>query len=97
MTGPEILKEQKIQDLMDQLPFWYRDGKVICREIVAANFVAAIGILNSIAIIAEVADHHPDMLIYGWNKIRITLFSHDCGGLTQLDFDLAKKIDNLKF
>lgn len=97
MPRPELLKEEKITELLSDFPLWNQDGKVICREIVAANFAAAIGIINSVAIIAEVADHHPDMLIYGWNKIRITLSTHDCGGLTQLDFDLAKKVDNLKF
>ncbi len=97
MQRPELLKEEKITELLSDFPLWNQDGTVIYREIAAANFVAAIGIINSVAIIAEVADHHPDILIYGWNKIRITLSTHDRGGLTQLDFDLAKKVDNLKF
>jgi 4a-hydroxytetrahydrobiopterin dehydratase len=42
-------------------------------------------------------DHHPDLFVYGWNKLRITLSTHDQGGLTILDIQLAKKIDALQF
>lgn len=71
--------------------------KSIVREIGAANFVAAVGIINSIALLAEKLDHHPDILLYGWNKLRITLSTHDVGGLTELDFTLAAQIDGLNF
>ena len=78
-------------------PFWTLEGNTIIRELVAENFVAAVGILNSVAILAEAMDHHPDILVYGWNKLRITASTHDRGGLTKLDFELAKKIDDLNF
>lgn len=97
MSRPKLLSEQEINELLKEVPFWNKENNTIVREIVASNFTAAIGIVNSIAIEAEVLDHHPDILIYGWNKIRITLSTHSEGGLTELDFKLAKKIDNLKF
>jgi len=97
MSRPKLLSEQEINELLKEVPFWNKENNTIVREIVASNFAAAIGIVNSIAIEAEVLDHHPDILIYGWNKIRITLSTHSEGGLTELDFKLAKKIDNLKF
>lgn len=97
MSRPKLLSEEDINELLKEIPFWSRENNTIVREIVASNFTAAIGIVNSIAIEAEVLDHHPDILIYGWNKIRITLSTHSDGGLTELDFKLAKKIDNLKF
>ena len=97
MARPDLLSEELINDHIQANPLWSLSGKTIYREIAASTFVAAIGIVNSIAILAEVADHHPDILIYGWNKIRITLSTHDKGGLTIHDFELAKKIDKLKF
>lgn len=97
MPRPELLSEEAIADYLNDYPFWSLDGKSIFKEIAASNFVAAIGIVNSVAVLAEVADHHPDILIYGWNKVRITLSTHDKGGLTKLDFELAKKIDELQF
>jgi len=97
MSRPKLLSEEDINELLKEVPFWNRENNTLIREIVASNFTAAIGIINSIAIEAEVLDHHPDILVYGWNKIRITLSTHSEGGLTELDFKLAKKIDNLKF
>ncbi len=94
MARPQLLDEKEIQRKLEQFPDWKRKDKTIVREISAANFAAAIGIVNAIAILAESSDHHPDILIYGWNKIRISLSTHDQGGLTDNDFDLAKKLKN---
>ncbi|MBX3043224.1 MAG: 4a-hydroxytetrahydrobiopterin dehydratase [Candidatus Kapabacteria bacterium] len=97
MFRPELLKDDEIADLLSDFPFWKKENTLIVKEIAASNFAAAIGIVNSVAVLAEKADHHPDILIYGWNKIRIMLSTHDKGGLTKLDFELAKKIDELNF
>ena len=97
MARPKLLTEEEINDYLEDFPFWQLSDKEIIREISAANFAAAVGIVNSIAVLAETADHHPDILIYGWNKLRITLSTHDAGGLTEYDFNLAKKIDELNF
>jgi 4a-hydroxytetrahydrobiopterin dehydratase len=99
MARPEKLSDEEIQIYLGDSPLWGLSGSgdSIIREIVGENFPAVIGIVNAIAIIAEKMDHHPDILIYGWNKLRITLSTHDRGGLTELDFKLAKKIDDLKY
>lgn len=97
MGRPGLLSEIEIQENLKDIPLWKRSENAIVREFVAPDFVSAMGFVNAIAIIAEAMDHHPDILIYGWNKIRITTTTHDRGGLTKLDFELAKKIDNLKF
>jgi 4a-hydroxytetrahydrobiopterin dehydratase len=94
---PSLLSEEDIQYNLNNLPLWERKDNLIFREIAASNFAAAVGIINAIAVLAETADHHPDLLIYGWNKVRISLSTHDRGGLTELDFALAKKIEDLKF
>ncbi|MCG8492357.1 MAG: 4a-hydroxytetrahydrobiopterin dehydratase [Sneathiellales bacterium] len=89
--------EEQIIESLEDLPLWKKEGDSIFKELVAPNFAGAIGIVNAIAIIAEKADHHPDILLYAWNKIRVTLSTHDIGGLTNKDFKLAAEIDELKF
>jgi 4a-hydroxytetrahydrobiopterin dehydratase len=95
MPVPHKLTETEIKDYLEDIPLWNLDGGEIVRELVGANFPAAIGIVNSIAVIAEAMDHHPDIFIYGWNKVRIRLTTHSAGGLTENDFELAKKIEKL--
>jgi 4a-hydroxytetrahydrobiopterin dehydratase len=51
--------------------------------------------VNRVADAAEAANHHPDILVHGWNQARLTLTNHSQGGLTEPDFDLAKTIDAL--
>ena len=100
MARPSLLSQEIIDDYLKLHPLWAQpeeEPTVIVREIGTASFVAAVGIINSIALLAEKADHHPDILLYGWNKLRITLSTHDQGGLTELDFALATQIDGLNF
>jgi 4a-hydroxytetrahydrobiopterin dehydratase len=96
MSRPNLLSSDEIQIGMKNIPDWILDENKIVKEVICSNFASAIGLINSIAVFAESADHHPDILIYGWNKVRVSLFTHDKGGLTSLDFDLAKKIDSIK-
>lgn len=96
MPRPALLAEHDIVEHCKDIPLWRRDGATIVREIPCSNFAAAIGLVNAIALLAEKADHHPDITVYGWNKVRITLSTHDQGGLTILDFRLASSIDALK-
>jgi len=58
-----------------------------------ADFAEAIGFVDRVAEIAEAANHHPDILLHGWNKVRLTLSTHSQGGLTDADFKLASQID----
>jgi len=59
------------------------------------DFLAAIAFVNRIAEAAESANHHPDILVHGWNRVRVTLSTHSAGRLTDKDFDLARVIDAL--
>lgn len=97
MSKAKLLEENEIVGFLEENPQWTRNQNKINRELIASNFTAAVGILNAIAILAEKKDHHPDILIYGWNKVRITLTTHESGGLTNLDLELAKEIDELNF
>ncbi len=97
MKRPDLASDEDIRLFLSEYPQWRLDNKTIVREIVASNFTMIIGIVNSIAILAEAMNHHPDLFVYGWNKLRIILSTHDKGGITELDFQLAKKIEELKF
>jgi 4a-hydroxytetrahydrobiopterin dehydratase len=97
MPRPTPLGEQELTDHLADLPLWRLDGATLVREIPASDFAAAIGLVNTVALIAERMDHHPDILVFGWNKVRFTLSTHDQGGITILDIQLAKRIDEIKF
>ena len=79
---------------MKRIPEWETDNKSIERTFEFDDFSQAIDFVNSVAEIAEEEDHHPDIDIR-WNKVRLNLSTHSEGGLTELDFQLARKIDNL--
>ncbi|HEX3509843.1 MAG TPA: 4a-hydroxytetrahydrobiopterin dehydratase [Solirubrobacteraceae bacterium] len=74
---------------------WQLQGAAIERERKLADFAAAIAFVNAVAELAEEANHHPDILVHGWNKVRLTLSTHSEGGLTDADFALAARIDEL--
>jgi 4a-hydroxytetrahydrobiopterin dehydratase len=74
---------------------WRRQDKAIAREWKLKDFVQAIGFVNRVADAAEEANHHPDILVHGWNKVRLELSTHSEGGLTQADFEMAARIDLL--
>jgi len=74
---------------------WRREGESIVREYKLADFAAAVAFVNRVAAAAERANHHPDMLVHGWNKVRLELSTHSAGGLTEADFALASEIDGL--
>ena len=75
---------------------WHRhEGDSIAREVKFADFAGAIAFVNRVAEAAEAANHHPDILVHGWNKVRLTLSTHSQGGLTDADFALAAQIDAL--
>jgi 4a-hydroxytetrahydrobiopterin dehydratase len=76
------------------LPHWNEDQDEIIREAEFSDFVAAMSFVNAVAGKAEAAGHHPDIDIR-YNKVRLALVSHDAGGLTQRDFDLAESIEAL--
>ncbi len=74
---------------------WSREGEAIVYERKLADFAAAIAFVNAVADLAERANHHPDIFVHGWNRVRLTLSTHSQGGLTEADFELAARIDRL--
>ncbi len=74
---------------------WTREGAEITTTVVRKDFAEAMAFVNRVAELAESRNHHPDIAI-SWNKVTLTLSTHDAGGLTQLDLDLATAIDALE-
>jgi 4a-hydroxytetrahydrobiopterin dehydratase len=75
---------------------WERQGSEIVRDWQFKDFAEAMAFVNSVAEAAEQANHHPDILIHGWNRVRLSLTNHSAGGLTKADFEMAQKIDQLR-
>ncbi len=90
------LSQQDIDERIRGLNGWQQKDNTIAREYTLPNFAAAVGLINAVAILAEKADHHPNIELYGWNHVRITLYTHDKDGLTDHDFRLAAQIDELQ-
>lgn len=75
---------------------WTREGDAIVRDWTLGDFAGAIAFVNRVADLAERANHHPDVLVHGWNHVRLTLSTHSQGALTDADFELAGEIDRLR-
>jgi 4a-hydroxytetrahydrobiopterin dehydratase len=90
----KLLDEPEIREHLSSVPYWERRGSQIIRTFERKDFVAATGFVMSVAVLAERADHHPDIDIR-WNKVTLTLTTHSAGGLTGKDFALARSIDAL--
>jgi 4a-hydroxytetrahydrobiopterin dehydratase len=92
------LSDSEIEQRLAGTGEWRRGegpSGAIVRELELADFAAAIAFVNRVAGAAEAANHHPDILVHGWNKVRLTLSTHSQGGLTDADFALAREIDAL--
>jgi 4a-hydroxytetrahydrobiopterin dehydratase len=90
----DLLTTQDIKDWLKKLPEWEQEKKHIERSFEFDDFTQAIDFVNSVAEIAEEEDHHPDIDIR-YNKVRIQLSTHAEGGLTDRDFEVAEKVNNL--
>jgi 4a-hydroxytetrahydrobiopterin dehydratase len=88
------LDDAAVQEGLQRLPGWERRGDEIVKTFVRNDFAQAITFVNEVAQAAEAAGHHPDIDIR-WNKVTLALSSHAEGGLTENDFQLAARIQEL--
>lgn len=86
------LTEDEIPDHLAHLPGWERHGDALTRRYTFADFSHALDFVNAVGKAAEDIQHHPDIDIR-WNKVTLTLTTHDAGGLTLLDMQLAAATD----
>jgi 4a-hydroxytetrahydrobiopterin dehydratase len=90
----DVLSDEAIEGRLRDSE-WRRDGDEIVRDWKFADFAQAMRFVNQVAEAAEEANHHPDILVHGWNKVRLSLTNHSAGGLTEPDFEMATKFDAL--
>jgi 4a-hydroxytetrahydrobiopterin dehydratase len=89
-----LLEDDQIDERL-QGREWRREGNEIVRDLQFEDFAAAMAFVNRVADAAEAANHHPDILVHGWNRVRLAVTNHAQGGLTEADFALADRIDGL--
>ncbi|WYL99668.1 MAG: 4a-hydroxytetrahydrobiopterin dehydratase [Gloeotrichia echinulata DVL01] len=90
----QLLTEAEIQERAKSLSDWTVDGSAITITRTFKDFIQAIEFVNKLVEPAELAGHHPDIEI-SYNKVKITLTTHDAGGLTKNDFDVAATISQI--
>jgi len=92
MIMAKLLSDEEIRTRLESLPQWRREDDGLQREYGFPDFVTAFGFMSEVALVAERMNHHPEWFnVYG--KVRVRLSTHDAGGITALDFDLARVME----
>lgn len=92
MAAP-VLDEAAIERELPTVA-WEREGDRLRKDLRLKDFRAAMAFVNQVADVAEQLNHHPDITI-SWNRVGLEVTTHDSGGLTALDFELARSVDAL--
>jgi 4a-hydroxytetrahydrobiopterin dehydratase len=90
----DLLDDSAIEARLGELEGWERDGDVIVKTFERGDFVGSVKFVDRLVEPAEEMGHHPDLSI-SWDKVRVQITTHAAGGLTENDFELAKRIDAL--
>ena len=90
----QLIQTEDLSQWIKKAPEWEYEDNSLTRTVEFDDFSAAIDFVNDVAEIAEEAQHHPDIDIR-WCKVTLKLVTHDQGGVTDLDFEMASRIDTL--
>ena len=90
-----LLSSPEINVMLNKLVDWKLNNQSIEKEFDLKDFKSALALVDKVGIAAENMDHHPDIFIHSWNKVKFTISTHKEGGLTDKDFILAEKIEHL--
>lgn len=93
MSKIQKLSDEEIQERLSKLPGWSIENGKLHRELKFGDFSEAFGFMARVALAAEAINHHPEWFNV-WSTVRIDLTTHDAGGLSARDFDLASKINS---
>jgi 4a-hydroxytetrahydrobiopterin dehydratase len=91
---PALLEDQEIEKRLTELDGWEREGDAITKTFSNDDFVGSVEFVKKLVDPAEEMGHHPDLTV-SWDKVGVKITTHSEGGLTENDFELAKKIDAL--
>ena len=90
----DLLGDEAIEARLEELEDWEREGDVIAKTFKLTDFVGSVEFIKLLVVPAEDMNHHPDLNV-SWNEVRVSITTHAAGGLTENDFELAKRIDGL--
>ncbi len=92
---PAQLSDSEVQSKLTDLPGWSVQGSSIERNFEFKDFAEALKFVNKVGAEAEEMDHHSDLLLHGWNKVKMTISTHSAKGITENDFELAKRTEKV--
>lgn len=92
---PDRLTDADIATKLKDLSGWKQAGQSIEREFEFKDFAQALEFVNKVGAVAQQQDHHPDMLLHSWNKVKITASTHSAKGITENDIGLAREVNSL--
>lgn len=90
------LSAEQINERLSQAGGWSLESNELVRHFKFQDFKSALAFVNQVAGEAEAMDHHPDILIHGWNNVRLSVTTHSQGALTEKDFKLAEQVNQLE-
>src|SRR3954447_25346556 len=90
--GMDLLPDSEIGNRLGELDGWSRDGDVIKKEFKNGDFVGSVKFVDALVEPAEDMNHHPDLEL-SWDSVTVSIANHAAGGLTETDFELAKRVD----
>jgi 4a-hydroxytetrahydrobiopterin dehydratase len=88
--------EPEARERLSEIPGWSLDGSSLKREYHTSGWPSTMLLVNALAFIAELANHHPELEV-GWSKVVVRLSTHSAGGITGKDFAVAKRFDETAF
>lgn len=94
--GGIMLSREDVQKYIMQVEGWKLVDDTIVKDFKFKDFKEAVAFVNKVAESAEELNHHPDILLWNWNQVKLTLSTHKVKGLSKNDFELASKIDKIK-
>jgi 4a-hydroxytetrahydrobiopterin dehydratase len=90
----DVLSAAALATALESMPAWTGSATSIERTVTAPDFATAVRLVDDVAAVADQVNHHPDIDIR-WRRVRFALSTHDAGGVTRLDLDLAARIDEI--
>ncbi len=90
-----VLNQNEINEQLNNVKGWKFENNKIGKEFELKDFKSALEFVNKVGAEAESLDHHPDILMHSWNKVKISVSTHSEGGVTEKDFKLAGKIEGI--
>jgi len=89
-----LLSDEEIKERLKEVPGWQHRGESIVKSFDRGDFVGSIKFIDSLVEPAEEMNHHPDLAV-SWSQVEVAISTHSEGGITENDFELAKKVEEL--